>query len=158
MLATQIYSLARYSKRTIGLRRGLSHYNYQVSRSFDSLSRVLFSFPSRYFCSIGLRKYLGLEVDDSQIPASYPRDSTLDTLKVRLTSTGLSPSAAPLSRGVRFSRLGSKECPKHHIPAALLQQIRFALCCFLSLILTASQLISFPSGTKMFPSPEFAIR
>ena len=39
-----------------------------------------------------------------------------------------------------------------------LQGIRFALCCFLSLILTASQLISFPAVTKTLQFTAFPIR
>ena len=35
--------------------------------------------------------------------------------------------------------------------------IRFALYGFLSLIITASRLISFPAGTKTFQSPAFPI-
>ena len=47
-LATQIYSLARYSKRTVQLFRAVPHYSYQVSESFNFLLRVLFNFPSLY--------------------------------------------------------------------------------------------------------------
>src|SRR3989338_2234055 len=45
--------------------------------------------------------------------------------------------------------------PKHHISSAFQQRIQFALCCFHSLLLTASQLISFPAGTKTFQFPAF---
>jgi hypothetical protein len=54
MLATQVNSLARYSKRTTEHLSALPFHNYQVSGSFNSLSRVLFNFPSRYYYSIGL--------------------------------------------------------------------------------------------------------
>jgi len=43
ILATQIYSLARFSKRTIELQRALSFHSYQVSGSFNSLLKVLFN-------------------------------------------------------------------------------------------------------------------
>ena len=43
------------------------------------------------------------------------------------------------------------------MPVTFLQQIRFALYRFHSLLLTASQLISFPSGTKTLQFPEFNI-
>ena len=53
-LATQIHSLARYSKRTLQLLRAVTSYNYLVSESFHSLLRVLFNFPSLYLYAIGL--------------------------------------------------------------------------------------------------------
>ena len=46
---------------------------------------------------------------------------------------------------------------QHHISITLLQQIRFALFCFRSLLLTESQLISFPAGTKTFQFPAFLL-
>ena len=49
-----------------------------------------------------------------------------------------------------------KEQP-HHISIIFLQQIQFALCRFQSLLLTASQLISFPPLTKMFQFRGFPI-
>lgn len=67
ILATQIHSLVRYSKRTMQLLKAASYYNHQVSGSFHSLLQVLFNFPSRYLYAIGLGLYLGLEVDGSQI-------------------------------------------------------------------------------------------
>ena len=47
-LATETHSLAHYSERTTHTRRHVSNYRCQVSGSFHSPSRVLFSFPSRY--------------------------------------------------------------------------------------------------------------
>ena len=81
-LATQMHSLARYSKRTTELRRALSFHSYQVSGSFDSLLRVLFNFPSLYLCAIGLQTCLRLEVDASQIPAPFPGSSTQELTQV----------------------------------------------------------------------------
>jgi uncharacterized membrane protein YjgN (DUF898 family) len=43
-----------------------------------SLFGVLFSFRSPYYCAIGLKTYLALEVDDSQISARYPTHGTQD--------------------------------------------------------------------------------
>ena len=79
ILATQINSLARYSKRTIQRLNAVSHYSYLVSESFHSLLRVLFNFPSLYSYSIGLDVYLGLGVNATLIPAGYPTNSTLST-------------------------------------------------------------------------------
>ena len=46
---------------------------------------------------------------------------------------------------------------QHHISTLLLKQIRFALCCVLSLILAASQLISFLADTKTLQFSAFSI-
>ena len=46
---------------------------------------------------------------------------------------------------------------KNHISKTFLLQIQFALFCFRSLLLTESQLISFPAGTKTFQFPAFPI-
>ena len=44
-----------------------------------SLYGVLFSFRSPYYCTIGLKLYLVLEVGDPQIPARFPTHGTQDT-------------------------------------------------------------------------------
>ena len=77
-LATQIHSLARYSKRTTEPRRALSLYRYEASGAFDSLVRVLFNIPSRYSYAIGLQTYLRLGVDASRLPTQYPMRGTLE--------------------------------------------------------------------------------
>ena len=74
-----MHSLARYSKRTTQTRGSVPFYVYEISGSFDSLSRVLFNFPSRYLYAIGLETYLRLEVSTSQLPAPFPGSSTQDT-------------------------------------------------------------------------------
>ena len=57
---------------------------------------------------------------------------------------------------VDFRSLGwVKSWSAHHISNNFHCQIQFALCCFRSLLLTASQLISFPPGTKTFQFPGF---
>jgi len=65
-----------------------------VSGSLNLPLRVLFSFRSRYYCTIGLETYLGLEVNVSHIHARYPTHVTLDTQKYSFlpSSKGLSPS------------------------------------------------------------------
>ena len=78
-LATQMHSLARYSKRTTQTRMSVPFHVYKVSGSFYSLSRVLFNLPSRYWYAIGLETYVRLEVSASQLPAPYPGSSTQDT-------------------------------------------------------------------------------
>lgn len=107
-LATQMHSLARYSKRTTQILRSVPFYVYEVSGSFNSLSRVLFNFPSRYLYAIGLETYLRLEVSISQFPAPYPGSSTQDTSKACLViATGLSPCFAARSSALCVSKRGS---------------------------------------------------
>ncbi len=75
-----------------------------VSDLFHSPSGVLFTFPSRYLCTIGRQGYLALEGG----PPSFPRDFTCPAVltnvsRVRpLSPTGLSPALAVLSRFLRL--------------------------------------------------------
>jgi hypothetical protein len=104
-LATKMHSLARYSKRTLQHRSAVTHYNYKISGSFNSLSRVLFNITSRYWYAIGLKTCLVLEVNASQFPASYPGDGTQDTTSTcRASLTGLSPCNASRSREVQIAQ------------------------------------------------------
>ena len=48
----------------------------QFQALFTPLLRVLFSFPSRYYCAIGLGTYLALGVDDPRLPARIPTRGT----------------------------------------------------------------------------------
>ncbi len=73
----------------------------------------------------------------------------------RLSFTRLSLSAASLSRELQLGFLDVTR--PHHISHMLPYGIRFALCCFRSLLVTASQLVSFPPGTKMLQFPGFSI-
>ena len=102
-LAIDQNSLARFSTRTVqrwSKTFHAAHACYRlVSGSFHFPSSLLFNFRSRYYCTIGLRMYLELEVHASQIHARYPAHVTRDTRNLlRFTSTGLSPSAAGRSR------------------------------------------------------------
>ena len=56
--------------------RATSGHHYLVSGTFHPPIGVLFSFPSRYFYSIGLETYLELGVDASHIQTRYPTDPT----------------------------------------------------------------------------------
>jgi hypothetical protein len=111
-LATQMHSLARYSKRTTQTRRSVPFDVYEISGSFNSLLRVLFNFPSRYSYAIGLETYLRLEVSTSQLPAPYPGSSTQDTSTACLViATGLSPFIAAHSSALCVSKRGLKGGP-----------------------------------------------
>lgn len=88
-LATERNSLARFSKRTnrtlVPTLRvdypfdALSVCNRLVSSSFYLSLEILFSFRSHYYCTIGLKTYLGLEVLASHLPTRYPTHGILDT-------------------------------------------------------------------------------
>ena len=67
--------------------------------------------------------------------------------------TWLSHSAALLSRRLWVCTLGLKESLVTPHLLTISGRIQFALCCFHSLLLTVSQLVSFPAGTKTFPFP-----
>ena len=68
------------------------------------------------------------------------------------SSTGLSPSSAPRSRGLRLTSLDASAGPT--TPDG--QATRFGLRPFRSPLLGASRLISLPQGTEMFQFPWFA--
>ena len=58
--------------------------HYLVSGTFHPPIGVLFSFPSRYFYSIGLETYLELGVDASHIQTRYPTDPTQEKISINL--------------------------------------------------------------------------
>ena len=78
------------------------------------------------------------------------RNST--THSASLLSTGLSPSMAPHSKGLRLPSFPGSVGPTTPRP----QGPRFRLGPFRSPLLRASQLISLPRGTEMFQFPRFA--
>ncbi len=66
---------------------------------------MLFTFPSRYWFAIGLRKVFSLAGWSPQIHTGFlVSRATQDTANLdKLARTGPSPSAAPLSSGFRFA-------------------------------------------------------
>ena len=116
-LATEANSLAHFSKRTVQPLRAAPYYRPLLSGSFHTLSRVLFSVPSRYWYAIGLDECLGLEVADPHIHARIPTCATLGHRQYthQTSTTGLSPSMARRSRRVRRDPQGV--APGHpHLP------------------------------------------
>ena len=75
------YNVAVDSFGRIHSFRATSGHHYLVSGTFHPPIGVLFSFPSRYFYSIGLETYLELGVDASQIHTRYPTDTTREHLQ-----------------------------------------------------------------------------
>lgn len=125
-------------------------FSLPVTGSFQRSLAVLFA--------IGLNKYLGLEVDSPHIPASYPRDGTLELplflpsytyATITLYREAFQPTSVSQMKTLWGSEL--------HISAPFQVWIRFALSGFRSLLLTGSQLISSPSVTKMFQFTEFSL-
>ena len=116
---------------------------------------MLFTFPSRYWSTIGLSLVFSLTGWSRPIHAGFlvPR-ATQDTIRLRLAShTGLSPSAVQLSRGFR-----SRDCLPRHGPTTPVRPEPhwFGLLPGRSPLLGESLLFSLPAGTKMFQFPAFA--
>ena len=131
----------------------------EVSRTFHHPSGLLFSFPSRYLYAIGLEKYLRLDVDATHLPARITTHGTPELLPRNLYTYSYRtitffgwPFQAIL---IRILDVGKS--PYTTTFPFLQKKIRFALYRFRSPLLTVSQLISFPSGTKMFQFPEFPL-
>ena len=152
-LAIDQNSLARFSTRIV--RRWsktfhAAHACYRlVSGSFHCPSSLLFRFRSRYYCAIGLRMYLELEVHASHSRAissarysGYPESPTV-CLYGAVTLCG-----RPFQTEFEFTNT-EYPGPQLHISHIFRCGIRFALCRFRSPLLTASRLISFPPLTKM---------
>ena len=116
-LATRTNSPPRDSERTaqlwlpaLGILRAGSFLSSRALlsprgfRYFHGPSWALFTFPSRYLYAIGVGSCLALEVGAPQLPAPYSRYGTQGTgdSSSTLTPTGLSPSTAPHSSGLRL--------------------------------------------------------
>jgi hypothetical protein len=117
---------------------------------FHSAPAVLFTFPSRYWFTIGRQAYLALEGG----PPGFPRDSSCPVVLgirqavLHLSPTGLLPSVAGLSRPVQLGSGASL----HRRPATPAPVTRnwFRLLPVRSPLLRESRLISFPRPTEMF--------
>ena len=88
---------------------------------------------------------------DPTCRALLRKSTTESTLSSR---TGLSPSLAPHSRGLRLTSLSAYVAPTTPTPRGG----RFGLGPVRSPLLRASQLLSLPLGTEMFQFPRFASR
>ena len=100
-----------------------------------------------------------MDVDVTRIPTPYPGSSTLDTVRFLLSCLYgvITLFDAPFQETLSFQVRKFSERSKHHMRTPSRVLIRFALFGFQSLLLTKSQLISFPAGTKMFQFPAFLI-
>ena len=91
--------------------------------------------------------------DSARIPR-VPAYSGAASVTTRVSPTGLSPAAAPLSSGFGYA------CPVHSLavlqPRSVPRHRRFGLLRVRSPLLAQSLLFSFPPGTEMFQFPGFA--
>jgi hypothetical protein len=131
---------------------------------FHSPLGVLFTFPSRYWFTIGHRQVFSLTRWSSQIPTGLhvSRGTWVPESEARaLSPTGLSPSVVRLSRAVRleaqvydFRRAPHRPNIRSHDPGyatrAGLTRSRFGLFPFRSPLLGESHLLSVPRATEMF--------
>jgi hypothetical protein len=131
---------------------------------------VLFTFPSRYWFTIGHQQYLALEDG----PPSFPQDSTCPVV-LKNTSrdfpfspTGLSPSTIARSRSIwlRKSFITLSQTldsapyvlqPQNSIGSKSTKLSWFGLFPFRSPLLRESRLISLPRVTKMFQFAQFPL-
>src|SRR6185436_282069 len=78
-------------------------------------SGVLFSFHSRYYSAIGFWECLGFGVHAPGLRAGFPTRVTLCSgITLVHTTTGLSPSAAPCSKGLHVWTVGWTQAPHLH--------------------------------------------
>ncbi len=126
-----------------------------VSGLFHRPPGLLFTFPSRYLFAIGRQEYLALESGLPCFPQSFSCSVVLRlSAGVRaFSSTGLSPSAADLSRSpstnawISYSHTLTPTTPDRPKP------VWFGLFPVRSPLLRESRLISVPRGTEMFQFP-----
>ena len=122
---------------------------------FTPLTGVLFTFPSRYWFTIGRQVVFSLARWSSRIPTGFHVSrGTRDTPRAlrdfaygAFTLFGRPFQTLPLSLRV--------PCRSPTTPEGISSR-RFGLFPFRSPLLRESRLISFPSGTEMFQFPELA--
>ena len=116
---------------------------------------MLFTFPSRYWFTIGLWGVFSLTGWSRLIHAEFlVLRATQDTATTHnLARTGLSPSTVCLSKQVPVQLLRRYRGPTTPTTP---KRCRFGLFRVRSPLLAESQLFSLPTGTKMFQFPAFA--
>ena len=117
---------------------------------------MLFTFPSRYWFTIGLYGVFSLTGWSRLIHAEFlvlraTQDTTTNHI---LTCTGLSPTAVGLSKPIPIQILLRYRGPTTPLTP---KRLRFGLFRVRSPLLAESQLFSLPAGTKMFQFPAFAL-
>ncbi len=118
---------------------------------FTPLKRVLFTFPSRYLCTIGRHLVFSLGGWAPQIQAGFhvsrpTRDTARPGGGLRLRGSHPVPPAFPGRSPSRARATTRSRNPRGHAPG-------FGLARFRSPLLARSLLISPPRGTEMFHFP-----
>ena len=118
---------------------------------------MLFTFPSRYWYTIGLTGVFSLAGWSRRIHAGFHVSRTTQgaAMSAHASRKGLSPAAARLSRRFRSHaqvQYRGPTTPRRPRPP------RFGLLPVRSPLLRESLLFSLPAGTKMFQFPAFASR
>src|SRR3954463_5232440 len=123
---------------------------------FTPRTGVLFTCPSRYSSTIGHTGVFSLGGWSPQfhartlVPGVTQEHCLIEDWS---SATGLSPSLAPRSKGLRLTLLYNPAGPTTPFP----QGERFRLRPGRSPLLRPSRLISLPLGTEMFQFPRFAL-
>ena len=131
-----------------------------VSGLFHSPFGVLFTFPSRYWFTIGRQEYLALEGGPPRFPQDFSCPAVLKNTSgaSSLSPTGLSPSMTALSRDLRLEMRFFTPClnwgrnrsalqPPRGMGPQAVKPPRFRLFPVRSPLLRESRLIFFPQGT-----------
>ena len=115
---------------------------------FHSAPAVLFTFPSRYWFTIGRQDVFSLRRWSSLIPTGFHVSRStwgIVSESAWILGTGLSPSSASLSRPLRLTGSFVTPCETSHNPRE--QALWFGLFRVRSPLLTESRLFSLPQGT-----------
>jgi hypothetical protein len=152
-----LYNLGSYRLLTYGFRV-----------YFTRLTGVLFTFPSRYWSTIGHAGVFSLGRWASQLPTGFhgARGTWAHYPKLvehfsygTITLSGNVFQHLCLCSTFHFGNAAASpsNAPQHRITnVGRLPDIRFRLAPFRSPLLRGSQLLSFPKGTKMFQFPSLA--
>jgi hypothetical protein len=133
--------------------------NRMVSGSFHTPFGALCNFPSRYV--VCYRSWVVFSLGGCFPPCSLAtakaRYSAFCTTSVPTCLRGYHTLFPGFPAEFGYWSQGRICSGEPHISPDFHQGIRFGPSRFRSPLLTGSQLISFPAGTQMFPSPAFAI-
>ena len=140
--------------------RATAHYPRPVSGSFHSPSRGSFQLSLTVLVRYRTRDVfsLGGWCPPASRENSNPRYSGDSPHPRGLRLRGYHPLRRRIPADFGFTpRVLSGEHLQHHIHPPFREGVRFGLCRFRSPLLTASRLLSFPAGTRMFPFPAFPL-
>ena len=118
-----------------------------VSGLFHSPPGVLFTFPSRYWFTIGGNAYLALAGGPARFPQGFSCPVVLGVSLPPLSSFDYAPLTL---YGTAFQPSSSKVKWIWNAPRPRTQKVRFRLLRFRSPLLPESRLFSSPRRTKMF--------